>query len=365
MKTNTITFHSAHNYGAVLQAYALQKTLVKLGYDNEIIDIDKTKESLFRPINISLSKKCLSLIKYNLIVLLQYKKLHEKFKKFESFINDYLTLTKKFGSINSLQSEPPQADIYIAGSDQVWNCTNGCFTPFLLDFGDNNAKRVSYAASLGSYDIPEAYLEQFRQLLARFDVISVREQEAKIFIENLLQRECCVHIDPVFLLSKDDWSNLCSNYSISYSKYILCYALLYNEHINEAAQKLKQVTGYPVVAIVHNAENYVKGDIYVYDAGPRDFLALMKNAEYVLTTSFHGTAFPIVFNRKFYSFISSKNPSRITNLLKCLGLESRLVYDSSNLNYLEGIDYKSVSKRIDQERESSYNYLMRFRDEQN
>jgi len=357
MRIKTVTFHGAHNYGAVLQAYALQNTLISLGYENEIIDYRVEKNNIFIKSKINLNKSGIVTIILNIFILLRYHDHKTRFNKFERFISDYLLLTKPYNSYEKLNLYPPEADVYLAGSDQVWNISNIIREVFFLKFGIKDAKRISYAASMGTCDLNMDKKIFFGKLIAGLDKISVREKEASDFIKDNYNIESEVHLDPVFLLRKDKWGEIANEYNIN-SKYILCYRLSFSSLLNYSLKKLKQMTGYDVVVITPNIREKVHGDIYIRNAGPKEFLGLIKNAQIVLTTSFHGTAFSIIFERRFYSFPVAMK-SRITNILALLGLSDRQVSNIEDVS-LEGINYEKVNVALSKEVSKSLDYLKRI-----
>lgn len=355
MNTKTITYHAVHNYGAVLQSYALQKALISLGFINEIINFNKDKVIIFDKIELKLNRNNLLSILINLLKVLYFFELKRKYLRFENFINNELILTSTYKSYEELKLNPPDADCYISGSDQVWNAINGCFPAFFLDFGNKNTKRISYAASMGVYNLPIDNEKKLINYISKFDKVSLREEEAKNYIEARTDKNCLVHIDPVFLLDKKQWSKLCNENSIK-GKYILCYPLINNELLNESLKKLKKLTNLPIIILVPENRTKCKGDIYIRDAGPKEFLSLIKNSEYVVTTSFHGTAFSIIFEKKFFSLVGLHAPTRITNLLNTFNLGNRVITDIEYLN-LDEIDYDKVNILKNIECQKSIDYL--------
>jgi hypothetical protein len=250
---------------------------------------------------------------------------------------------------------PPEADCYITGSDQVWNVFNGIKREFFLDFGDEKIKRVSYAASIGIYDVSKKNKEEFIKLIKRFKKISVRENQSKIFIEKESNIKCCVNIDPVFLQSKERWAQIANKANLC-EKYILCYPILHHPLLNEALKKLKDSTGYKVIILNPDARTKIKGDKIIRNAGPKEFLDLFQNAEFILTTSFHGVAFSIINEKKFFSFINPHAPSRINNILNILDLEDRIVTDINDIRR-DDINYSNVNKLKKIEVDKSIKYL--------
>jgi len=355
MKTKTITYHNAHNYGAVLQTYALQQSLLLIGIENEIINYQSNNCTIFNKFSRKIGRQTIGEIVNNLVTLVHYKELKDKYNLFENFINKELALTGKYEKLVDLINMPPEADCYITGSDQVWNVFNGVKKEFFLDFGDKKIKRVSYAASIGIYEISDKNKKEFFDLIKKFDKISVREKQSKLFIEEQSNKKCCVNVDPVFLLSKERWAQI-SNTTYSSEKYILCYPLLYHPLLNEALKKLKDTTGYKIIILNPNVRTKIKGDKIIRNAGPREFLDLFKNAEIILTTSFHGVAFSIINEKKFFSFINSHAPSRIKNILNILGLEDRIVNDIKDV-ISDEINYSNVNKLKKIEVDKSLKYL--------
>ena len=365
MNTKTITTHAAHNYGAVLQAYALQQALISLGFNNEIIDFKRNSFQMFDKISFNFSKATLFSIYINFIKFIHYFDMKRNDCRFEDFIQNDLIHTKRYNSIDELNIDPPVADCFIAGSDQIWKAIdNNNFIPaFFLDFGDKNTRRVSYAASMGLYDLSAENEKQFIEYINTFKKISVREKDAKKYIEEKTAKKCHVHIDPVFLLDDSEWSKILCGNNIS-GKYILCYPLVYNELINISLDKLKALTGYSIVVIAQEGRTKIKGDVYIRDAGPKQFVTLIKNAEYVLTSSYHGTAFSMIFEKNFYSFITYHAPSRFTNMLNVFGLSNRIVTNIDDIT-LDAIDYTKVNSIKSEQCIQSYDYLKNIMSDEN
>jgi hypothetical protein len=355
MNTITTTFHKAHNYGAVLQSYALQKTILSLNTNNKILNYSSVDNQIFSKVTLPLNRIMLVNIYNNICSLIFFNKLRRLHKRFDDFIYNDLILTKSYSSISELRDTPPLADCYITGSDQVWNVNMSENPAFFLEFGAGEIKRVSYAASMGNYTFSKEKEKKFINSINTFDMISVREEEAKMFIEEKTNKKCFVNIDPVFLLNKETWSELTSGKIIN-EKYILCYPLLYNDLLKDAIKKIKDLTGYKIVVLITDVRTKIKGDIIIRDAGPKEFLSLIKYAEYVFTTSFHGTAFSIIFEKKFFSFIGNHAPTRIVNILNKFDLKNKLILDIDNIS-LDDIDYLKVNKFKENECSKSINYL--------
>ncbi len=357
MKTATITYHNVYNYGALLQAYALQQAQLKLSLDNEIIDFSYDKNRMY-----TLTEgRSIKIWIVNILRLLEslrdYFSIRRRCKRFEEFTKKKLRLTSKYLSLEELKANPPKADIYITGGDQLWNITSPIKRAFFLDFGKKETKRASFAVSMGSCELPNHLRKEIYALLNNISHISVREAKAKADLEELLDKKdfVQVHLDPVFLLSRDEWIDFAAFRGIK-DKYILCYPMSGNPQLMKGLKKLKKLTNYKIVVLSSEVFARVKGDYYIKDASVEEFVYLISHAEYVMTTSFHGTAFSILFNKNFYSFIGDKE-RRITWLLKKLGLENRMI-GNINAITLEDIDYGNVNEIIEKERKAAYRYLM-------
>ena len=349
MKILTITFHRSRNYGAALQAYALQQALISCGYETAVVDYCRVlngKKSL---------KQRIRQVALNALEIVHYKARLRLKNRFDSFVSENVKLTTRYADYDELLKSPPQSDMYLIGSDQVWNITYRYRPEFFADFAPKDIKVASYAASIGRYDYTHAQLEKFEKSLEKVYPISVRENSAKDFIREKFNKESFVHLDPVFLLDEQQWSKIADKPQKE-EKYILCYALTSSKIMQEAAQKIKRETGYKIVSISPTAVNFINGDYNVFDAGPKQFLSYIKNAEVVLTNSFHGTAFSIIFEKKFYNFTSDFYSSRTINILQQLDLIDRIAKSLKDIS-LELPDYKNVSIKKQQLIEESYAYL--------
>lgn len=355
MKISTITFHRSVNYGAVLQAYALQQALKKCGYDSEVIDYARMNSSLFTKINFRQPMKAIKQLILNFLTVCHYSERKRLFENFNSFMNSYIKLTKRYESYDELCKKPPKSDMYLMGSDQVWNITYRYRPEFFAEFAPKGVKRASYAASIGNYKYNEEQLKRMAQGLNGISPVSVREESAAVFLRENFNMEADVHPDPVFLLTSEDWNEISIQPQIS-EKYILSYALTRNDLMQQAINKLKKETGYKVVVVSSQANKFVKGDIYIYDAGPREFVGLFQCAECVLTTSFHGTAFSILLNKPFYNFTIDYYSSRTTNLLNKFELTNRIPKSVDEITIHE-MDYSKVNAIKQQYVETAYAYL--------
>jgi len=349
----TVTSQNALNYGAVLQAHALHQQLLMLNVNDELVDLKCLSPKYFSPWKIN--RYFISTIYINFIKLIYIIPFAKKVLKFRKFIKKNIKTTKKYNSMDEIRQTPPIADIYITGSDQMFNANSEVNNFNFLKFGAENTPRISFATSMGRKQVSEELQNDFIAAIQRYSYLSVREETLAEYIAALCGKDCSVNLDPTFLLDKEEWFQFTGDNPIK-EKYILCYALLYNPLVNPAIAKLKRETGLKVVVISAEARNRVSGDKVIRSAGIEEFLTLFRHAEQVLTTSFHGTCFSIIFEKPFYSFIREDAETRITHIAKKLGLEDRIVTDLSQMTFHE-VDYAPVREIIMGEKQKSIAYL--------
>lgn len=350
-KVGIITFHNAHNYGAVLQAYALQETVRTLGYEPYIINYKNKK--VLRPYKlIQYSKKNpVKCVKKLYSSFKNYSINKIKYDKFEYFISEKLNLTKRYNSVKNLKNNFPKLDCYITGSDQVWNTgiVGELSDAYTLNFGDDKINRISYAASVGNSSIEEKYKQDYKNKLNKINYISVREESAKENLKEILNKNIEVVLDPTLLLSMEEWNKRIENKEKINEKYIFAYMVQENEEYKKIVDYLAKETG---LKVIHFNEEHT--------AEPFDFINLIKNAEYVVATSFHATVFSIIFNKKFFIVPHEKTGLRVINLLEKLGIENRVYYklqDFENIDYNFETDYEKVKGKLEIEKEKSIKFL--------
>lgn len=353
-KIVTITFHNANNYGAMLQTYALQKFLSK-SYETEILNYDNK--------NISKPYKIFSLSpKKFLKDVISYKKNKKRFNNFNSFRKN-LVLSRKFNDITDIKENYPKAHVYIVGSDQIWNpnITGGLDDIYCLNFGKNDFKKITYAASCGTVSNIKICEKSFIEKINGINNISVREKTLKEYIESITEKKVNVVVDPTLLLTKQEWENLKITDRIIKQKYIFVYSVSNaNELLYDITNELSKITGYKIVYFdkYDLKNNYKYKKISGYEYGPVEFLNLLYNSEYVVTTSFHGLAMSAIFNKIFFISLSS-HPDRLLTLLETLELKNRIVTKKEDLNILMNnkIDWNRVNNIINRERKKSIEWL--------
>ncbi len=363
-KIGIISRHASYNYGAILQSYALQKYIRdRFNFEVEHINWRPGKLSFQ---GISLKNKIKNKVRLIIYFLVTQKKESKKVK-FNRFLNENIFVSKLYDSLDKIMSSPPKYDIYISGSDQVFNPYNIDYEVLYLKFAHKSAKKIAFSPSFGVNEIPQDKKEVISSLLRNFNFLSSRESSGVQIIKGLINKTCPVTLDPIFLLNKKDFCNLEKKMIVKYTKFILCYFLVdFSEKI-ELARKLQKRTSLPIIAIKSSVPSRIKGlDLILRDVGPREFLWLFNNASYIITDSFHGTAFSILFNKNFFSKIGvSKTSERILNILSLAGLSDRMILSSNDLEQIDlEINYISVNQKIDMYRNKTMDYLEEALNEQ-
>lgn len=357
-KIGILTFHCAHNYGAVLQCYALQETLKKLGYDVEIIDYrPKYIVNAYKIFNmhhfisrnpIKMAKKCFN----------EFLSIYMRIKRyyvFEKFINKKLKLSEYL--INN--EIPSKYDIYIIGSDQIWNpkITNNFDRIYFCQFKFNkgNRKYIAYAASMEAKKLSAYEKTYYRNNLKNFDTISVRENQLAELLQPLTSKKIFTVLDPTLLLTSTTWKKIIDR-PILNKKYVLVYQVRYNKNTHIIAKNIAKQIGGIVVEISSDASFKMRRNLK-QSASPIEFLNYIMNAAFVVTTSFHGTAFSIIFERPFYCIhLDDESDSRSYSLLSYLGLSDRMIsfYDKPSLN---NIQYKHTRNLLNKLQNESISLL--------
>lgn len=359
MRVGIITFHNPVNYGALLQAYALQLTIRRLGHDCRIIDY-RNNETKYGFQKIIRKQKGIKNKIFQLISLPNYFNIKKKYNKFSEFSSKYLKITKETYFYNSNFSKISDCfDMFLCGSDQIWKPVNNKLDEnyFLNFISDDRKLKVAYAPSFGVSKINEDLNEKVYSMLKDFTSISVREKEGQEILRRIGIHNVNVVLDPTFLLKKGDWDKFVKTPIIK-EKYIVAYCLDHSKEFMQALKKIKEIKKIKVVLISGLGVNLVKNIDEVFYGGPQDFLNLIKNAEYVFTNSFHAIIFSIIFNKDFLTVKHRKSNSRIDTLLKTFGLESRLVNTFDDISsVIDNMNYQNIDNLIIKNRQSSIEFL--------
>lgn len=358
MKIYTVTFIH-NNYGSSLQAFALQTLLKEMGGAPVVLlKKSRKKHSLIYNKFAAIWKLLHPQKDYNIYkrirMIIEEKKSENKFKKINKFIFDNIDVLEivdesDFGKTISNDS------VFIAGSDQIWSTADHKLSPwYTFQWLDNKYSRFSYAASIGQDSLNERQINEYADSLSQFDIISLREIQAANLLKPLFGDKIRIDLDPTLLFDGVFWTGISSPRLIN-EPYVFVYRLRPNEDV---INKAREVANKLHCRIIYSGLfSYKSKDIQcIYDAGVEEFLSYIKHAEAVVTNSFHGTVFSILFEKPFLSLKVKTTGSRAENLLNLLDIKSQLV-DGDDLSYSLKVDYKKVNRLLEIEREKSKQYI--------
>ena len=363
MKIDIITLHRAENYGSVLQTFALQAVLEQMGQSVRILDYHPeryTNRGKLRRLK-KQSKKFSNPLLLFLAKCLIYPSYLKKNRVFCAFIDKYLKLSDFSFATNEEAARrlDDWADIYCTGSDQVWNSHwNECVEKALfLDFIPKGKKAFSYASSIGLSQLPAEEIDLTHRLLEKYDWISVREDSGVQILKDMGRKDVVQCLDPTLLLTKQEWEKMVDD-KYAGKKYVLTYNLHHDPEIDKCAKILSEKYKVPVWNISYNWHDCVRKGHLCWCPSVELFLGLIKNASFIVADSFHATVFSIIFEKQFITITPEIASSRISSVLKLLGLEERNRSKCLDVRELENeIDYVSVHNRLMSARQDSINFL--------
>ena len=366
MKTATITFHASHNYGSMLQAYALQQVLTKnLGIGNEILNLRTDAQKSVYSSPSALPNSIKAFMKWCLDLPIQ-RQLQSKYQLFEKFLSDNLILTPEFRTESEVAAYVNRYDYLISGSDQIWNtiCTDFDWS-YYLPFAKNNA--IAYAPSMGPYPQRQVHEENFKKInecLTGFKAISVREAGTAEIVKRITGIDPPVMIDPTMLLESADWDKLSGQESLVNKEYIFFYSPSYTFDLCEMAYDISKRTGLQIIIsnklpakfrLSKKALNFKQ----ILDCGPIEFLRLIKNAKFVISGSFHAVVFSLLYHRPFLAY-KGDSDSRMKQILSNSSLKD-YAFDITNyvlkVNLLEHMDFSGFESYVSTERKRSLKFL--------
>ena len=380
-KVGIVSCYFKDNYGSMLQAYATKKILDKNEIPNETINIKynkdfkngKRKYYLSQIPNFKFIKNKLGMVKLKIDKKLNKqlgKNIAIRTQKYKEFRKEF-NLSRSNNTFKDLTNQAKElySDV-IVGSDQLWLPVNVVADYYTLNWVPDEINKISYSTSFGFSSIPNKYVELYRNFLNRINYLSTREESGVQIIKDIVARDAKLVCDPTILLTKDEWHEESSKERKYDEKYILCYFLGNNIEHRKFAERLRKKTGYKIVSLNH-ADEYVKYsdefcDYAPFDIGPREWISLIENAEYVCTDSFHGTVFSILFNKMFFDFRRHNNKSkvstnsRIDSLLDVAGIsKERILVGNEDIDKVltYKIDYNKVNENINKFREDSQKWL--------
>ena len=354
MKVGILTFHRAHNYGAFLQAFALKSYIESLGNEVVFIDYeDKNHHSLYRlfgPINEKNKKRNLfsiikSLIKQIILFIPRYR----RYIRFQKEIESKLGI--KGSPIFNPEKLSDDCDIYVYGSDQIWrkdNYVGGFVKVFWGEYPITKAKKIAYAASMGKLVSKDEDKEWIKLHLKNFSQISVREEHLKTFIQQLNNKiEVETVCDPTLLLDKKVWIEKFNLKKTKGDRFLFFYHLLKSEKAKIFIDNIQKEKECKVIEITGEVIPIFLKQNLKQDIGPKEFLEYLYNADIVISTSFHGVVFSLIFEKEFYAMGMDSNNTRVLSLLEKVGLTNRYIKDNDNLPTFEDkIDYNIIRDKL-------------------
>ncbi|MCC8068600.1 MAG: polysaccharide pyruvyl transferase family protein [Ruminococcus sp.] len=361
-----ITYHNAYNFGSVLQAYATQQTLNKLGHTNEIINYQTKSQTEIYQQDIRF-KDGIKTFLYSLKFLPYWNQRKIRRDKFRKFISTYLNVSQIIvTTYEEVKNKVPKYPILMSGSDQIWNSACGEFRhessdailPYFLNFG-NPQKRIALSSSIGERDLN--YIKNFSKYLKEFDFLSSREPLGCKYISEVSQKDVTLVSDPTWFLTKDEWDILKINKNTK-KPFIFIYTIgFWNKpfkSIIEPVIELARRNNWDIINVSPVFCIDIKGIKCPQDVGPLDFLYYIKNAELVISNTFHGTIFPALFERPFISY-NAYLGSRQQQILNLIGLDNQIVMTPGDLfrTLKTNLYIPKTSERIGELRERSFEYL--------
>lgn len=310
MNVAITTYSTAQNYGALLQAHALQKYITDCGHLCDLVFMSKPDEKWFKP-----RKELLDII----ISLASFRQGKKRIERYRAFRKNYLRYTSPLKDGESYHQLNSKYQAFITGSDQVWNCLGRMNPVFYLQFANNDKLKIAYAPSFGKPYIPELLREDVIKALQRFNYISVREKSGAKLINELIGINPPIVVDPIFLLSTNYWKKIAT--PIDESEYVFVYSTQKSDALNRAVKQFTKEHPIKIISTyaIPGCKSVVRKDI-----GPLEFLGYIRYAKYVISTSFHATAFSIVFEKDFSTIPHSTTGARVTDLLEDVNLEESI-----------------------------------------
>lgn len=363
MKTAVITRHAISNYGSLLQALATQEVIESLGHECEIIDYVRYDETPAKKEKTQLSLKPGwngNPLKRALYLALRTPESIDAGRAFEKFRKKHLKLSKRYSDIEQLRDTPPKADVFVTGSDQVWGpVADGSIDPaYCLSFTEG--RKIAFSASFGKSEITDELKDFFRKHLSSYSAIAVREDSAVGMLDEIGLRSVQV-LDPTLMVGKEEWKSLLE--PIREKDYVLIYQLHNDKKLGAYAQKVAKSLGKKLIRVSPTFHQCAREGRFVYKPSVGKFLSYIKNAELMITDSFHGTAFAINFNTDFVEVLpdKAKTESRNLSILRLTGLQDRILKNENDIRLAgEKIDFSFANEQIEAQRRRSLEILRKM-----
>lgn len=371
MKACVITLHNINNYGSVMQTYATQCLLERLGLEVEIIDYwrpntvpEVRAQNLLNSKTMKKLKPIWGISPITEKITLSFLKKHfaEKESVMWRFLKEHVTLSqKRYYSIDELKQEDFQADIYITGSDQVWNSkwNDGIDKVFFLDFAPERAKRIAFSSSIGRTSFDEEEITETRELLHKYNAISVREQSAVDLLKTI-DIDATLVPDPTLMLTAEEWKSV-EHYNYQFEHpYLLIYQLHSNNRMDGYATELARRHGWDIVRIGQSLSDMKRIGKCLLGISVEQFLGLFSHAACVLTDSFHATAFSLNFGVSFVDILPDEFGTRIESITALTGTQNRILKNYSDFAIAnDPIDTEHVKSVLDEQRIKGMEFLRR------
>lgn len=368
MKASVITLHTVDNYGSVMQTYATQQILKKCGYDVEFVDYwrrdnlpQSRAERMLEGSTLQKLKPLWGINNFTRKATVSILKniLEKQRSPMWRFLEEKVQLTKvRYCSYEELEANPPVADVYITGSDQVWNSiwNQGIDRSYFLDFAPAGKPRIAFSASIGREQLDTEEIPETKRLLEKYSAISVREQSAVELLASMDIKSTLV-LDPTLMLEAEEWRKLATKQKRE-KPYILIYQLNPNPQMDQYAEQLAQKKNWEIIRIGFGRSDRRKGGKCVMLPSVEEFLGLFCDAACVLTDSFHATAFSLNLGTDFISVLPGRFGTRIESILKLTRTENRILTSYDDLTVVDrSIDEKNVQNIFTVERKKGFDFL--------
>lgn len=354
MKLSLITMQGVYNYGSALQTYASQKVLTKIGYEVEIVDYYPNRMRNYgslKQLYTDAKPFHKNALKCMIIAMCKYPSMCKLKKVFVPFSEKYFKKTIAYNSNFELCENPPLAEVYCTGSDQVWNdYLEGEFDKsYFLNFAPKEAKKIAFSASFGRDNISADELKNVKELLEQYNAISVREESGLKILNSIdVEKKKCV-LDPTFLLKKEEWLSLAM--PIKEKGYILVYKLHEDSITSEIAREIAKRTGKKIIRLSSDYLKRIKGGTTIVAPKVEEFISYIANASLVVTDSFHATAFSLNLNVPFVSVKWKMFNDRIETILSKVKLSERSVstVQEALKIYNTEIDFEDTNRFLEKE----------------
>lgn len=358
MRIGVLTMHNFYNYGAMLQAFATQVVIEDMGHDIKFIDYYPEAQERINTNRLTLNPKKL----ITNLILSSNKKYKLRRNRFHEFGTRFNT-TERFFTKDEIYRNPPEFDVYIVGSDQVWNMENGFNSFAFLDFANSYSKKISYASSFGTESISDQFKIKLKESLKSFNAISTREDDGVQIIKDAAGRDAVQVLDPTLLLTNDIWKTYLPKLNKNQKEYILIYALNDTKQSEDLLLAIRKRYDLPVhgIPMGNKLPHRFKVDKEINDAGPMEFVSSFLNAKVICTSSFHGLAFAVNFEKTFFVLPHPNRNSRLNSLMKLLKLEKRQKFSPEEILKLNDsdlyMDYSKTSIILNKQRTNSLDFL--------